>query len=310
MSKEPQTSTIQNTLIELGLAENEAKLYEILLATPNATIPALKQKSPLSRTMLYYVLKSLGDYGLVETAEVGKKTVYNAAPPEQLAEFFVDREKELKRQKDMLGDVLGDLRSTYLLAHQKLGVRFFEGLDGFKTVTFDSLKAQGEILTFLDVDATQKYATEINAAYVKERVKRGITKRQIAVDSPATRERYKDYRPLLDVRLMPAGFKPFQTSVQIYNNTVSFATLNDSKMIGVIIEDEQITQMHRSLFEYVWSTLPALPSVQNLSRAAAVPDKPAATVQPPPVQNVPTAKEPTLQERMLADLGGASSDSK
>ena len=261
MSETTQNSTILTTLTDLGLGENEAKIYEILLSNPDATIPILRQKSPFSRTMLYYILDSLKQYDLLETKEIGKKTVYNAAPPEKLEELFDDQQKELHRQKEQLKTVLGDLRSMYNLSHNKPGVRFFEGPEGTKEVTFDSLKATGMIYTFLDIEAIQKYAPEVNKEYVKERVKRGIFKKQICLDTPFARERYRGLPPkdrLLEVRLIKREASPFKTGLQIYNDTISYSTLTADKQIGVIIVDENIAQMQRSLFEYIWETLPPL----------------------------------------------------
>lgn len=250
-------SSITQSLIDLGLGENDAKMYEILLANPDATIPFLKQKSPFSRTMLYYILESLEGYELLEKKETGKKTVYNAAPPEKLEEFIRDQEKELQRQKSMLKEVIVDLGSMYRLAHNKPGVRFYEGIDGVHEVTFDSLKATSTIYTFADTIAMEKYMGEINREYVKQRILKKIPKKIIAVDVPFVREHYRNINPeFTEVKLMPGNSLPFKTGTQIYNNTVSYSTLTDKKMIGVIIEDENISQMHRSVFEYVWNSLP------------------------------------------------------
>lgn len=274
MSNIEQKSAAVNTLETLGLGQNEAILYEILVKNPGATIPGLRQMTSFSRPMLYYILKSLGEYELVEEKKTGKKTSYFPAPPDKLLDLLKEQEKELEQQKTALSEVVSDLGSAYRLATGKPGVRFFEGLAGVREVTFDSLKAQGEILTFLDVEATQKYIMDINKEYVAERVKRNISKRQIAPDTPFTRERYKKYSPLLEVRLVPPELKPFKTSVQIYNNTVSFSSLTDKKMIGIIIEDEHIAQLHRSLFEYIWGTLKSLPRPINPTPLASTPPLP------------------------------------
>lgn len=271
MSIPTTNNNIETTLTELGLGQNEAKLYEILLNLPDATIPALQAKSLFSRTMLYHILENLAGYELVETKEINKKTVYNAVHPEKLEGFIADQEKALHRQKEQLQTILGDLRSTYNLAHNKPGVKFFEGPNGIKETTFDSLKAKGEIYTFLDVEATQKYAGEMNKKYVAERIKLGIHKKQIALDTPFTRARYKTLPPtdrLLEVRLMPATKNPFQTGMQIYNDTVSFTTFTADKQIGVIVEDASIAQMQRALFEYIWNSLPALQAASNISTGA------------------------------------------
>ena len=254
-------TTITRTLVDLGLSENEAALYEILLKNPEATIPLLQQKSPFSRTMLYYILESLEGYGLVSDKKEGKKTVYAVEPPQKLQDFVKDQEEELKRHKTLLTDVMADLTSAYNLAHNKPGVRFFEGPEGIKEVTFDSLKATGTIYTFIDMEGIEKYAKKMNADYVAERIKRGIPKKQISLDTPYTRERYKQMPPpsrLLEVRLIPQALNPFKSGMQIYNDTISYSTLTDEAQIGVIIVDKNIANMHRSLFEYIWNSLTPL----------------------------------------------------
>lgn len=286
-------SSITQTLVDLGLAENDARLYEILLANPDATITVLKQKSPFSRTMLYYILESLEGFELVEKKEVspvqdghGKKTVYNAAPPEKLEEFISEQERELDRQKSMLKKVVGDLGSVYRLAHGKPGVRFFEGPDGIKEVTFDSLNAAGEIYTFADTEAVEKFAKEMNASYSKQRLAKKIAKKIIALDTPFAREHYQNISSsLTQIRFISAKLNPFQTGMQIYNNRISYATLTDKKMIGVIIEDANIAQMHRSLFEFIWNGLPPFgetvkPVLVTPPPAPTRPDAPLVVLNP------------------------------
>ena len=126
------------------------------------------------------------------------------------------------------------------------------------------------------MEAVEKYAKEINQAYVTERLQKKIPKKMIALDTPFTRERYHNAPPtskLLEVKLLPAALAPFKTGLQIYNNTISYSTLTAEKQIGVIIIDEQIARLQRTVFEYVWQTLPPLP---NLLTNAATP--PTASV--------------------------------
>lgn len=262
MSNQTKPVTI-TTLEELGLAKNEAILYDTLLKTVDATIPYLVKNTPFSRTLLYYILGNLEAYELITAHKNGTKTVYNVEPPEKLADMLQNREKEFHKQKDLLKGVMGDLYSTYRLAHNKPGVKFYEGPEGIREVTFDSLQSKETIYTFIDIEAIGKYAQEMNADYVKERVKLGIAKKQICLDTPYTRERYRTLPPparLLEVRLLPPAVNPFKTSMQIYNDTVSYSTLTAETQIGVIVVDKNITAMHRSLFEYVWNTLPPMSS--------------------------------------------------
>ncbi len=250
-------NTTVSTLKELGLAKNEAVLYDALLKTTDATIPFLLKSTPFSRTLLYYLLGNLEGYGLITSEKKASKTHYNAEPPDKLAEMIQDREKEFHKQKDLLKNVMGDLHSTYRLAHNKPGVKFFEGEAGIREVTFDSLNATETIYTFADTEAVEKYVKNINADYVQARLKKGIAKKIIALDTAFSREHYKQSNSsLTEVRLIKASIAPFKTGMQVYNSTVSYSSLREDSKIGIIIVDPSIAQMQRSLFEYIWSTLP------------------------------------------------------
>lgn len=279
MSKEVKTTTIQNTLIELGLAENEAKLYEILVQNPDASIPLLKQKSPFSRTMIYYVLKSLVNYGLVETAEIGKKTVFNAAPPEKLEDFFIDREKELKRQKDLLGSVIGDLRSTYALSHNKPGVRFFEGPEGIKEALWDSLTSPEPIFTFINRGSLMETLGETNNAYLKERLKKQIVNNTLYVDTPEARAFIAHHTndQYSQARLLPADTLPFKAGLKIYDNKISFFTLRNKELMAVIIKDPDLYAINRSWFSLVWN----MAEKKSAPAQAAIPTTPKNTFRLP-----------------------------
>lgn len=258
MSNIPQISPSIKALISLGLGQNEAILYEILLNNPNATSPLLRRLFPSSsRTSLYYVLANLEQYGLLTTTKQGKRITYQAAEPYKLKSFLTEQEKELERQKETIDSVVSDLNSVYRLATSKPGIKYFEGIEGNKEVLFDSLKATSEIYTFADTEAIEKFGKDTNAEYVKERLSKKIYKKIIAIDSTFSRSHYRNSNgEYTEVRLIQGSVHPFQLGTQIYNNTVSFTTLNEKKMIGVIIEDENIAQFHRSLFEYVWNSLP------------------------------------------------------
>ncbi len=261
MPNEPTLSTTAKTLEELGLAKNEAILYEILLKTPAATIPYLVKNSPFSRTLLYYLLGNLESYGLL-TVEGrgtgdGKKTTYIAEPPEKIAEMIGDREKEFHKQKDLLHNVMGDLYSTYRLAHNKPGVKFFEGEEGIREVLADSLTSNTIIYTYADIEAIVKYIDAINQEYVKKRDHLGLKKEAIIVDSPFARNYLKEYhRDTTDIKFIKGDVHPFQNVMQIYDGKISYLTLEGDTMIGVIISDPVIYRMHRSLFEFTWAKLP------------------------------------------------------
>jgi sugar-specific transcriptional regulator TrmB len=264
MSNLSQISQIAQALSGLGLGKNEAILYEILLKNPGATIQELKNTAPFSRTMLYYVLDSLEQYGLVKADKTAKKPTYTPEPPEKLHDFLKDQEKELERQKSALGRIIGDLGSVYRLATNKPGVRFYEGAEGLREFMKNSLLAQSEIYAFVDSEVVEKYFKEENEKHVEQRRAKKIHKKIIALECDYAKNHYANLiSDFTQVRLLPKGQRaPFKMTAQIYDNSVFFLTLTEKARIGALIQDENISSFFKTVFEYVWSSLPNFNSTQ------------------------------------------------
>lgn len=229
-------------------------------------MPEIQQKTQLSRASVYDSLTELLGLGFLEYRKEGRVAYYKLAHPNKLFDLIAEKKRDVQLFEQELGETVRAITGMYNLAQNKPGVRFFEGKDGIKEVTFDSLRSSGMIYTFADMDAAQKHAKDINTEYVAKRIQKKIFKKMIALDTPLARERYTKAPPadkLLEVRLLPAiASAPqfFQTGMQIYDNTISYSTLTDVLQVGVIIEDAHIAQMHRRLFEYIWGTLTPLPA--------------------------------------------------
>lgn len=44
--------------------------------------------------------------------------------------------------------------------------------------------------------------------------------------------------------------------MQIYDNRISYQTIERENKIAILIEDKNIYQMHKSFFEFMWDSLP------------------------------------------------------
>lgn len=247
----------EDLLQSLNLNENEAQIYEILLGAGPVPVREILKKTALKRSNLYNVLSSLKAKGLVGE-RLGKAglTIFYPETPDKLEDLVAASEKKLVQSKSQLQTNLEALKSLFLLSQERPAIRFFEGKEGVEKVVRDSLTSRTEILSYLDPEAIDKYIGDLNLEYKKQRAEKKIFKKILVADTTINRKRYSKVDPAITaVRYMGEKIIPFQTVMQIYDNKISYVTLTDKKMIGVIIEDENITQMHRSMFEYIWSML-------------------------------------------------------
>ncbi len=241
-------------LLDASLTADQAKIYEALIKYGAAPARLIQYRTPLKRGLVYKVLEQLVSLGLVEKREPeGKVATFHPLHPRRLEELIMERQRHLKTVTETLSSIIPQMTSDFNLASGKPGVRFFEGTDGIKQVIEDSLQAKKEILSYIDNEAANKFFGELNREYVKKRLKRGIYKRMITNDTSYIRKHIHGFdQQLTALRTLRGHWSTFSSVMQIYNNTVSYITLRDQGMIGIIIEDPIITAMHKLLFEYTW----------------------------------------------------------
>ena len=83
---------------------------------------------------------------------------------------------------------------------------------------------------------------------------RKIKKRGLIVDSPKARDFLKSYTGNVTLTKLVKSSESvqFQTVMQLYDNKVSYITLTEKYLVGIIITDEYIAKTHKYLFDSLW----------------------------------------------------------
>ena len=247
---------MEELLKQLGLTGGEAAVYQSLLERESGSPAELATFTGLKRPDTYNKLAELRAKGLIEefTAPNGRRR-YRLEHPQKLQEYIESRERELHTVERELTAALPDLVSRYQLAGHKPGVSFFEGKEGARRVLEATLSAT-TIDQFLDGDAVLRYIPDLNREFTKKRDMLGINKRIIMLDTPTIREYLATHqRETLDIRFAKLSDVPFDTSMSIYDDKVSYLTLKPRSMIGIIVQDPTIAHLQRAIFEWVWNRL-------------------------------------------------------
>lgn len=255
-------------LVRIGLSENEALVYEILLSMNRAGVAVLLRKAPqIKRGNMYNIIYSLVEKGLVTEAEEEGRKVFLAESPSRLLDLAEKREAEYREGKAAIELTIPSLLSAFNLGRGKPNVRFFEGLDGMKKVIEDSVNdnPQKNLRTYTDVAGYMKYLRDWNVkVYAPRRQREKVFERAIIPDDPIALEYMKGYtaNEVTDILFIPHEKFKFVGEVNIYNNKVSFVTFSDISHIGVLIESKEIYETLAASFDLSWEyAKPAL--VQN-----------------------------------------------
>ncbi len=243
----------KNVLNKAGLTPTQVDILEYLYKKKQARASEIARKIKKSRAIVYKDLEELALFGVIERDDKPNQiSLFKITHPSQMEKLFDEREQTIKKDRELFNNYLPDMVSKYNLINNKPGVRFYEGLEGVKKVIFDTLSADEVVYTYADMEKVNKYIRKINEDYAKKRDKLDIKKKALIVDSDYSRKFFKDYhKQTTDIKFVK-GVERFATVMQIYSNKISYITLSDESMIGVIIEDKNIYQMHRTLFEKDW----------------------------------------------------------
>jgi len=246
------------SLTQAGLTAQQAAVYETLVKLGSVPARKLALGSSLSRPLAYKVLDELESMGLAEKHDAPRKVAtFSAAHPLKLKEIAEKRFSEAQNAKMAVDGTLQKLISDFNLQSGKPGVRFYEGLEGIQAVLDDSLTAKTEIYSYADLESIEKYISDINKRYVRDRERLNIKKKGMVIDTPFARNFLKNYAPgVTETKLIERESAPFRTVMQIYDGKISYITLSDENLIGVIIADQRIHEMHRDLFQHLWDITP------------------------------------------------------
>ncbi len=244
----------QNLLEKLGLNENEAIVYNLLLSEGPKTPPEVATATGITRANSYFVLQSLMGMKLVERKERKKKFLYSPLDPHTLGDIIGKEKREISEKEQVLQAVLPELSSLFNLQSNKPSVSYFEGIAGVKTLYNDSLlQKPGEVLVFrspLDDDYLTKEFAEKQSLKMKSL---GIKLRMISPETkPGVFTTVNGEEMLREIRYIKKHL--FESEISIYNNRVAIVTYGKTK-VSMLVENKELTNTLRSIFELLWSTL-------------------------------------------------------
>jgi sugar-specific transcriptional regulator TrmB len=237
----------EQQLATMGL---DGKLYQAYIAAlelGEAPVQMVAKKAGFGRTTAYHLLAKLEQDGLIRMVERGGKRHVLAEDPVVILQ-------RLERQRQVIGDLLPQLRSIYNRSKSKPEIRFYEGEEGILTVLWDTLTCRSKkllgILSMHELIETPGLAKFDE--YLAERVKRGIALRVLRSESNDVENIWPESTAeLRELRHSPPAVLLSMTTY-IYDDKVAFIS-SKKENYGMIFQSEEFSRLHESLFEGIWA---------------------------------------------------------
>lgn len=243
---------LEKYLQEIGLSDKEAAIYLALLATDNSSVIDLAEKTKVKRPTVYVILESLAKKGLVSETTVGKKTHYQAEPPERL-ETFVERQKVvLDERAKRLKDIIPQIKSVQRESGERPVVKFFEGKEGILSSIggfFDNKGVTGDVSYMV---YPRDLVEEIFSADELARLRQSRERNKVSSKSIYSYSKGELQRSDNSQRLRIDDKKyPLLSEIAILGDLVKISILG-KKLSGISIHSSDLAQTLRSLIDLVF----------------------------------------------------------
>lgn len=244
--------TLERELEKLGLTEKEAKVYLATLELGPHPVQDIARKAGVNRATTYVMIEALMQRGLMTSLERGKKRLFNAEPPDRLLSLVRVKERELQEQEREFAQVLPELRAILAASGERPRVRFFEGAEGLRAIREEILSADAkEMWTALDATGTtQVLSPQENAEFDRRLREKGVQGCQLYVGMRPV-EDLQQAHPHWKFRSISADRCPITGEITVFGNKI-FAFTIRGKLIGAVIESEEIAKTLRSIFMLAW----------------------------------------------------------
>lgn len=243
------------SLKNLGLNEKEAKVYLALLQLGRATAYSVAVRSGLKKPTTYVILGQLVEKGFVLNVPRAKKHQFVAEPPEKC--IAIAKEKIELSEKE-----LPEMLALQSKQERKVNVAYFEGLAGIKESYGKMVKVLKDVSyenrTFVGFYAKtdnleedlQKYFDEINEKFAKHKIRR----RALTTFNNLIAEKYLNKITLekygMEIKALSEEKYSSYISIEAYDRYIHI--LSQRNLQAIIIEDADIANVIRQIFEMVW----------------------------------------------------------
>ncbi|MBI4239748.1 helix-turn-helix domain-containing protein [Candidatus Uhrbacteria bacterium] len=239
---------ITSDLKQLGFDEKKSRVYLALLELGFAKAHEISKKTKLPRPTVYDLLAKLSEEGLVSHFNKRGVKIFTAEHPQKLKSQLEDKGK-------IIQNLLPELSALFNSSNVKPHIRFYEGIEGVKTVFNDTLTAKNKLLRGI-LSMSDLYTSpgkHFMDSYVERRVHLGYELRVIR--SKPKEVRQEDW-PTSNQHRRTLHYAPshmvFAMTTYIYDDKVSLIS-TAKENFGMVIESKEYRMTMENLFEALWN---------------------------------------------------------
>jgi len=246
----------QELFQSLGLAKNEAKIYETLIREGDASVSIISEKSGVHRRNVYDSLNRLIEKGLVFEIIQSNENQYQAVEPKKLSEILSEKFENLDK-------ALPSLEKLYLNTPSEYKVQIYRGKEGWKQYMRDIIQVNQPF-----------YAISAKGVWLDERVKdffpgflKQIKSKKIEMYHLFDYEVLRSKNPIVDYvgkkyKFLPKAYSA-TSGINIFGDRVNIIHQHHLGQVGTkdeiiftVIKNQNLADSYRTWFKFMWDMCP------------------------------------------------------
>lgn len=246
---------LKKALENTGLSDKQVAVLCVLLESGGPMfVSSVARAAKLNRTTTYDILKELAAKGLASHVKKEGAVRYQSIAAELLPAYVERRRESLEESKKQLTEIIPQIKLMRSKGKVLPKVHFFEGKDAIKQAYEDVLENNVEKMLrgITDMDSVNRNMDLKWVEYfLKKRAQLGIQCIDLVPETEDGRKsKSEDEKYIRTTKFLPADCN-FPGDISIYDNKVGLFTFVRDNPIGVIIEDEAIAGMMKTLFDFM-----------------------------------------------------------
>lgn len=236
----------------LGLAKNEAKIYETLLSSGEQGVGFVSKKSGVHRRNVYDSLNRLIEKGLVIEIVESSENKYQAVEPKKLSEI-------LSEKFEMLDRVMPELEKMHFANPEEYRVHTYRGVEGWKQYMRDIIKtgepfysiaAKGGWLDPRVASFFPSFLTQMKHKKIKTHHLFDFEAK--TTNHPILKSVDKDFRFLPKKYSTTSGIDIFGDRVNILHHLHLGQIGTDEEIMFTVIVNKNLADSYRTWFQMMW----------------------------------------------------------
>lgn len=251
---------MHENLENLGLSENEAKVYVAVLELGPSLASQIANRSKVKRPTTYLTLEHLKSLGLVSEVSDSKEKKFKAEDPDRLVKLTRRMRRKVVEAEIALEKILPGLKAIRKKTIQIPKVTYYQGIEGVKTIieeftgypesTYYFGSTEGFIKQ-MSIQGANEFA--LDTREMRNRVGRPFA--YIITDEGYSKIKiFQKTEPTVrGVKILPE-LKDSQSAFAIYGKKLAVLGIGPIPF-GTVIESDEVVDLVKIMYMVIWNSL-------------------------------------------------------